>query len=153
MTIEFYTVSDDPRVIQKTLGSAVYSPTVNLLASCSVKNPEFVLSYDSRLITANYFKIVEWDRYYFMGEPVLSPGGRCIVTGKEDVLMSNASEILGLHAYCTRCESKFERYAVDNSVLSLVKSNVQTIPFSLSPFADSVGAYQYLLTVKGGKHT
>lgn len=151
MTINFYQITDDYRVVEKTLGDIVYTPSsVNLLDSCSVKNPSLVLSYNSALVTANYFKIVDWDRYYFMGEPVVSPGGRCIVTGREDVLMSNAEDILKLDAYCSRCESKFERYAVDSAVMSLVTTNVTTIPSDSGVFSADGTARQYILTVKGG---
>lgn len=154
MRIEFYNVADDPRVIQKNLGTLIYAcPNVNILGSCSIKDPVFVLSYDSNLIAANYFKVVEWNRYYFMGEPVFSPGGRCSISGHEDVLMSNADAILSLHAYCSRCESRFERYAVDNSVLSLVTTNVTTIPSDLGVFSADGSVRQYLLTVKGGRYS
>lgn len=150
MTIEFYKVSDDPRTIEKTLGSKLYEVGVNLLGDCSVHNPSFVLHYSDNLIAANYFKVVEWNEYYFMGEPVLSPGGRCVVTGREDVLMTNKDKILALNAFCIRCESKFERYAIDSKVPSLVTSIVTNLQFSGHIFAANGSQRQYLLSVKGG---
>lgn len=151
MTVNFYNVTDDPRVLQKTLGSVIYHrDNVNILRSCNIKTPELILQYDSKLIGVNYMEIVEWDRYYFVNEPVLSPGGRCVITGVEDVLMSNANDILNLNAYCSRCESKFERYAVDESILSLVTPNITTIPFDQAPFSADGTQRQFLLTVKGG---
>lgn len=149
MNIDFYTITDDPRTIEKTLGSVVHSVGAHLLDSCSTHNPRLVLTYSPNLIHANYFRIPEWDAYYFMGDPVVSPGGRCVITGKEDVLMTYKNQILTLNAYCSRCESKFERYAVDPKVPSLVKDVVDTIKFSLEPFNDV--NCSYLLTVKGGK--
>lgn len=152
MTIDFYKISDDPRVLEKTLGTLLYTCNANILGTCSVHDPVLVLSYNSNLVTANYFHISDWGAYYFMGEPELSPGGRCIIRGTKDVLFSNKDEILNLHAYCSRCESKAEKYAVDSAPLSLVTSNVTNIPFSLHPFSAS-GQYarMYMLTVKGGK--
>lgn len=149
MTINFYNVTDDPRVIQKNVTSLVYSCNANILDNCSIKNPTLVLSYNSSLVSANYFHIPEWNRYYFMGEPVLSPGGRCIVTGKEDVLYTNANEILNLYAYCSRCESKAQNYAVDSAPLSLVTTNVTNLHFAQVFTANGTGL-QYVLTVKGG---
>lgn len=151
MTINFYKISDDPRVLEKTLGSKVYDCSANILGNCSVHDPILVLSYDTRLLTANYFEIVDWNSFYFMGEPNLSPGGRCVISGTKDVLFSNAQEILRLHAYCTRCENHFERYAVDSAPLSLVTTNVTNLQFSYHPFSTGVNSTQYLLTVKGGK--
>lgn len=151
LSLNFYNVTDDPRTLEKTLGSPVHSVGANLLDNCSVHDPRLVLRYSSELIGANYFEIVEWNTFYFMGDPVVSPGGRCLITGREDVLMTNKDKILALNAYCSRCESKFERYAVDSKVPSLVKNVVDTYRFSLSPFTSS--NFSYLLTVKGGKVT
>ena len=154
MTVQFYKISDDPRTLDKNITNTVGSPIgVNLLGNCSVHNPSLVLKYFSDLITANYFKIVEWDTYYFMGDPVVSPGGRCNIVGREDVLMTNKDKILNLNAFCVRCESKFERYAVDPKVPSLVTSIVTNLQFSGHVFNANGSARQYLLTVKGGNVT
>lgn len=150
MTINFYSVEDDPRTIEKTLVSTYPNVGVNLLGSCSVHDPQLVLSYDSRLLSSNYFEIVEWNSYYFMGDPILSPGGRCTITGHEDVLMTYKDKILALNAYCTRCESKFERYAIDSKVPSLVTTIVTNLQFSGHVFSANGSQRQFLLTVKGG---
>lgn len=150
MTINFYSVEDDPRTVEKTLISTYPNVGVNLLGSCSVHDPQLVLSYDSRLLSSNYFEIVEWNSYYFMGDPILSPGGRCTITGHEDVLMTYKDKILALNAYCTRCESKFERYAIDSKVPSLVTTIVTNLQFSAHYFNANGLARQFLLTVKGG---
>jgi hypothetical protein len=151
MTINFYTILDDPRVIEKTIGQKIYDCEANILSSCSIKNPVLILKYDERLISANYMEIVEWNRFYFMGEPILAPGGRCQISATEDVLYTNREAILNLNAYCIRCESRFEKYATDENVPSLITTNVTNIPFDKAPFATSLGDYQYLLTVKGGR--
>lgn len=150
MTINFYSVEDDPRTVEKTLASTYSAVGVNLLGSCSVHDPQLILTYDSRLLSSNYFEIVEWKAYYFMGDPVLSPGGRCTIIGHEDVLMTYKDKILTLNAYCSRCESKFERYAIDSKVPSLVTSIVTNLQFNGHIFNASGSARQYLLTVKGG---
>lgn len=151
MIVQFFKISDDPKTLEKTLGSVVHSVDANLWGSCSVHDPQLVLTYHSNLVSANYFAIPDWNAYYFMGDPVLSPGGRCIITGKEDVLMTHAQEILNLNAYCSRCESRFERYAIDSKVPSLITSIIETFDFNASPFLSSNWNYNYLLTVKGGK--
>ncbi len=154
MTINFYKIKDDPRVIEKTLPSTPYYTTdANILGSCNVKEPVLVLTFNSALVEVNYMEIGDWNRFYFMGEPVLSPGGKCIISAKEDVLYTNKDEILKLHAYCSRCENHFERYAIDNAVPSLVTTNVTNLHFSYHPFSAGVNYNQFLLTVKGGKIT
>ena len=85
-----------------------------------------------------------------MGDPVLSPGGRCTIIGHEDVLMTHKDKILALNAYCSRCESKFERYAIDSKVPSLVTSIVTNLQFSGHVFGANGSQRQFLLTVKGG---
>lgn len=149
LNLDFYKITDDPRTLEKNLGSVVHSVGANLLDNCSVHDPRLVLRYSPELVRANYFAIREWNTFYFMGDPVVSPGGRCVIAGREDVLMTNKDKILALNAYCSRCESKFERYAIDSKVPSLVKNVVDTYRFSLSPFLSS--NFNYLLTVKGGK--
>lgn len=149
MTINFYKVTDDPRVLEKTLNQ-VHSVSANLLDNCSVHDPRLVLKYDSRIVTANYFKIDEWNTYYFMNDPIVSPGGRCVISGHEDVLMTNKDKILKLNAYCSRCESKFERYAIDSKVPSLVTTIVTNLQFDQHIFNADGTKRQFLLTVKGG---
>lgn len=153
MTVNFYSTTDDPRTVEKTLQSTYSGVGVHLLGSCSVHDPQLVLSYDSRLLSSNYFEIVEWNTFYFMGDPVVSPGGRCNITGHEDVLMTYKDKILALNAYCSRCESKFERYAVDSKVPSLVTSIVTNLQFSGHVFGANGSQRQFLLTVKGGSLT
>lgn len=150
MTINFYSVEDDPRTVEKTLGSVVHTVEATLLGNCSTHDPNFVLTYSSNLIHANYFEVPEWNAFYFMGDPVLSPGGRCNIAGHEDVLMTYKDKILALNAYCTRCESRFERYAVDSKVPSLVTSIVTNLQFSGHVFSADGSQRQFLLTVKGG---
>lgn len=149
MTINFYKVTDDPRTLEKTLGSA-YTVSANLLDNCSVHDPRLVLKYDSRIVTANYFEIAEWNTYYFMNDPIVSPGGRCVISGHEDVLMTNKDKILKLNAYCSRCESKFEKYAIDSKVPSLVTTIVTNLQFDQHIFNADGTKRQFLLTVKGG---
>lgn len=148
LTIKFYKISDNPKKLTKALGDVIYTRDAEILSSCSIHDPSFVLLYHSALLEANYFKVEQWNAYYFMNEPTVSPGGRCIVSGVKDVLFSNRDQILALEAYCIRCESNKTRMLIDPSVPSLVTTNVTTLNLDKTPFN---GIMQYLLTVKGGK--
>lgn len=152
MTITFYTCSDDPRTISKsltTVGNPI--PDVHILGSCSIMNPSFLLKYSSDILAANYMHASDFGRYYFIEDVIVSPGGRCTVVGREDVLMSNATAILSLDAYSVRSESKVTKMMVDQSIPSLVTTNVTTVNFSEAPFSASNQGDRYILTVKGGK--
>lgn len=150
MKINFYQITDDPRTVEKNLREFIYPVEATLLGSCSVHDPQLVLSYNPLLLSSNYFEIVEWKTFYFMSDPVVTPGRRCTISGHEDVLMTHKEKILALNAYCSRCESKFERYAVDSKVPSLVTSIVTNLQFSGHVFAANGSQRQYLLSVKGG---
>lgn len=148
LTINFYKISDNPKKLTKTLGDVMYTSNVELLSACNIHDPSFVLLYHQALLDVNYFKVEQWNAYYFMNEPTVAPGGRCVISGVKDVLFSNKDQILALEAYCIRCESNKTRMLIDPSVPSLVTTNVTTLNLDKQPFN---GIMQYLLTVKGGK--
>lgn len=149
MNVNFFMVTDDTRVIEKNLGASTYSANVAVYNNCSIMNPTILLDYHSNLVNSNYFQIPSWNRFYWITEMQVMPGGRCVITGKEDVLMGNAQEILNLVGYRVRSENKKTKLAVDNAYPSLVTANVNTIPFSEAPFSAD-NTYQYVVTVKGG---
>ena len=80
LTIKFYKISDNHKKLTKALGDVIYTRDAEILSSCSIHDPSFVLLYHSALLEANYFKVEQWNAYYFMNEPTVSPGGRCIVS-------------------------------------------------------------------------
>ena len=66
-TLTFYKISDDPLVINKTLGTAVKTLTnVKIKDSTDILNPVFILRYDANIFTANYLHFDDFSRFYFI---------------------------------------------------------------------------------------
>lgn len=150
MQVNFYQISDNPKKIVKNLGDAIIKQ-VSPYNDCSVSNPALLLNYDSSIIANNnYFYIPEWDTYYFMNHDVRClSGGRMIVSGYEDVLMSNANEILGLDVYVIKSEDNRNKY-LNDSIPAEVLRTCNTIAFPNNPFDFNYNDYPYTLRVIGG---
>lgn len=149
MIIKVGTSIADDRVVDKT-NFITFRKDIpcEVFHECNIMNPVFLLEYDSSIVSDNYVKA--WDRYYYINNITLAPGGRMYLECTEDVLMSNKDDILNLNAYCSRCETSTERYVVDNKVPTKITNYRTHIPFSGSFIPDTDG-FCYLLTVKGGK--
>lgn len=151
MTIRFYNVKDDNRKINKTLGSELTTVDAKIYGQCSMHEPSLLLRYSESLVGANYFKIDEWNRYYFIEEITCQSGKRAIVSGSEDVLMSNADEILNLVANveASQIYSHTNKLLVDSNMPMQVDTVVTTKKFNKQPFEPNNG-YNFVLTVMGG---
>lgn len=149
MNVTFYMVTDDTRVIRKNLGQPMLNVNAAVYSTCSIMTPSLLLDYHSNIVNSNYFYIPTWNRYYWITEVQAMAGGRCTVSGTEDVLMGNADEIMNIVAYRVRSEKQKTKLAVDNAYPSLITTNVNTIHFDKSPFSAN-NTFQYVMTVKGG---
>lgn len=150
MQVNFYQVKDNPKKIIKSLGNPLIKQ-VSPYNDCSISNPSLLLNYDNSIIVNyNYFYIPEWDSYYFMNHDIKAiSGGRMILSGYEDVLMSNANEILNLDCYVYRGESNRNKYIAD-SIPAQVQRTCNTIAFPNNPFDFNYKDYPYTLRVIGG---
>lgn len=149
MIIKVGTSIADDRVVDKTKFITFRKDILcEVFHECNVMNPVFLLEYDSSIVGDNYVKA--WDRYYYINNITLAPGGRMYLECTEDVLMSNKDDILKLTAYCVKSETHQARYIIDSDVPTEVKSYVHTIPFSETLFNADGTERQYVLTVKGG---
>lgn len=155
MTVNFYRISDDFRVLNKTLGTPVKSLNLAFLDTVSLSNPSLTLSYDSDIANCNYMRFVEVDRYYFFPQPSLAPGGRMFITGTDDVLMNNKDQILDLDVYVVRSESNGNSLMLDGKRPVQANRHCITAKFSASPFSgdDDLTGIKYVLTVVGGANT
>lgn len=149
MDVRFYSITDNNNVINKSIGSPTVSISANVYNDCSVLAPTIIVDYKPAIVTSNYFEIPLWNRFYYITNDIVISGGRCIITGKVDVLKSNESQILEMDAYRVRSEKAKTNMAVDTSYPSLITANVTTKNFKGSPFG--ANSNNYVLTVKGGK--
>lgn len=158
ITAKFYKIDDDPRVINKTLGTAT-DKSITIKGTDSVLNPTIVLKYDATLATYNYVYLpAPYDRYYFLAPPVLAPGKRMTFNCSVDPLMSHKDAIEGLDVVVTRLERgkyadddnrKNSDYISDNNAVGLVQPNVHTIEAAATPFNTSA-TWSYVMSVVGG---
>ena len=149
MTVTFYSISDDARVLNKTLGLPIKSlTTVEIWGECSIMDPVLRVVYDSSLLGANYCYISDWGRYYYIEGYDLSEGREMYIRMHEDVLMSNATAIGELNCTVVRTakNGKANLYLDDGKFKVLNYPRIQTkkFPNSLSK------TLSYVLTVAGG---
>lgn len=162
VTADFYKIKADSRCLQKDLGSVLASKSITIKDSCSILSPVIVLRYDSTVASCNYVYLgAPFDRYYFMGSPVLSPGKRMAIPCSVDPLMSHQAAILAMKLNVYRQErdknSSADDYIGDAQMPTIIApevftkritTNVGDITFD--DYSSYVGTRQYVMTVVGG---
>ena len=131
MSVQFYKIDDDPRVLDKNLGTAILSlPNVKFKDNVDILNPTLEISYYAILLTANYMFIGDFGRYYYITDITTNNLG-LIITGKVDVLKTYSSDIYALKAIIARQEdnSKCNAYLRDEKWATLEKQQVITANF------------------------
>lgn len=101
MNVIFYSTTDDPRKLQKSL-IEITAKECQVYESCTITNPALILRYDTALINANIFYIPDWNRYYRVSEINFESGEIMVISGDIDYLQTYASDILNLKCTCIR---------------------------------------------------
>lgn len=170
MKLEFYSVSDDPRKAQKTLGNVVH--TVNNAAiyrECSLLTPEFLVEYSPSVVACNYLYAgvtigeTTYGSYYFIKDRIVMPGGRMVVICEEDVLSTWWHKLKDCTANVIRQESEAHfsstspspsRFISDPYMVGKVNTNFNHVPFpnstTMFKIPNEGNEYSYVLTVLGG---
>lgn len=105
MTVTFYNITDDPRVLDKHLGTALLTlNNVKLKGEVDEYSPTLELANNVNLENANYFYIQEWGKYYYKVPNTTNNIGY-IVQGEEDVRMTWKSQIRNCGGIISRCEA------------------------------------------------
>lgn len=133
MTINFYKIYDDKKVVSKKTDSTTLVKTVtgSFKEDCDVMSPVIEVTYDADLMTANYIYISELQRYYYISPPVLS-AQRLIFTGEVDVLKTYDTDIKKLPCVIARQqdpEYHSNRYLNDPTFRALQPKRVLTFNF------------------------
>lgn len=154
LTLNFFNNKSDRNVMSKTLETtgmtALQGLTANILEPYSIERPRLILDYTSQIGRANYFQVVESGRYYFMdSEPELLSGGRMIITGYVDVLMSYHDELLKEKVIIKRIEDGFLKnsYLPDPMLPMRADTEPDAVPFPSAAFTNS---RQFILITSGG---
>ena len=137
MTLKFYNISDDPRTLTKGLrdtgadANLIKTVTAKLKGDSSVGEPVFEIKYDGDLLSANYFYVVDWSRYYFIPKPSTLSMQRMFVQGRCDVLMTYRTQIKELVCVIERQEDRdrCDMYLPDKAFRQESRHIVQCISF------------------------
>ena len=139
MTLNLYTISDEPNKINKTLGSAT-SLTGTLREPTEVENPVIQIEGVSN-IGSNYAYISEFGRYYFITDKRMDSDKLMTLTLKVDVLMTYKSAILTTPMIIERSEQNGNNYLNDN------QRPIFNTPMTLTKkFPKSFDSFHFYLT-------
>jgi len=151
-TVTFYKTSDDPKEMNKTITPIGNAVNYNLTRPCSVLSPVFTASYNSDFAGANYCQIGSpFNRYYFITDINLIPGGKMEVICKVDPLMSWRDGIKKSKGTIVRAEHPLHGTQLYDSKYPLtpkMQLDVRTFSGTVFEVQDGVGA-PYLLSVMG----
>ena len=155
ITIRIGVCTEDPRKVDKRQNFEASVPaqiSVEVKENCSIMHPQLILTSSLvQLSRYNYLHIPEWGRYYWIDDLIAMPGSRIEIRCKEDVLTSNADDILGLTAYAARSESRQSKMLYNSDYHLQQDRQCQTIAFNRTPFIANYATDRvYLLTVLGG---
>lgn len=155
MTISFYTTSDSPKKVNKTLSLIGSSVALAPTSQVSVLNPVLIVDNVSGFINANYAYIDDFNRYYWI-TTAMDTSGRLIVSGKVDYLMSWAAGIMSCPATIVRSETAGITYCVDTKLpVDPNNYSIEGIPYDVDitetySITDNPNLYILVLNKGGG---
>lgn len=127
VVIKLYSITDDERVVSKTLGTAKEYDCV-LKNETEILAPEINIQTTDNLSDYNYAYIERYGRYYYV-KPSTTPNGFWRMTGRVDVLMSHRTELLALTGTLKRSETIYNGYLNDSEYKALAYRKVVTKQF------------------------
>lgn len=153
MTINLYTTTDDRRVLSKTLTSISTVENVNLLDSCTIITPTFILS-NVEWAAANYLYCADFGRYYFIDNIEYVNGNLIRLICSVDVLMTYKNDILSTRAIISRGGNNYNVLLSDNSIIQQANAVTVNKMFSGGELLPAISAtnYSFLLTCYGGEN-
>lgn len=126
VTINFYNMSDDNLVVNKTLTS-IASYDCEITDECDISSPRFVITKNDTLLPANYAYISKYNRYYFVNINILN-GNEMEFNLSVDRLMSfvnpNKANLTG---YVERNEQRFNTNIVDEQGIFTNDRDIKTV--------------------------
>ena len=128
-TVKFYTVSDDARVVSKTLGTPTEYTNVVIKETTNVLAPTIRVARSSNMSGYNYCYIERYGRYYFITAIETTPDGMWVISCRCDVLMSYKSQIKALTGTLERSEKNFNGYLNDSQYKAYAYRKIVTKQF------------------------
>lgn len=133
MTVKFYSVTDDPKKITKTLGTVKKTVSnIKPFDPVAIHDPVLVLNYDSTYYGVNYASVEDGSKtwYYFVDEPVVDTAQRTSLQLNLDLLMTNKDEILNLDVIIQRSSTNYNSYMYDSKQQGQVNKLIEQLFFN-----------------------
>ena len=151
LTVTLYNVTDNPKKVNKTLGSAVLTLSNNVQPTdpCDILNPSFIITYPSNIGTFNYCTVSSpFNRNYFVTDIAVLTGGRMRISCNVDVLTTYAGSIKECVGTFTRSEDPRDYHIHDNKFP--LTGDMKSKSTLFSTIFTATEDRNYLLTVVGG---
>lgn len=119
MTVSLYSVSINPIVVNKELGTGT-DKTCTIKDNLDVLNPVIELDFDASILSKNYMYIADLGRYYFITN-IEIVNHTIIIAGHVDVLKTYGSQIKA--GNCTATRSNFSNKNIPESLALKIPQN------------------------------
>lgn len=153
MTLIFYTTTDPPNKINKTLVTVATVTNVMLKDNVSILSPVFIMNYNAALLSANFVYCETFGRYYFIEDITAISGGRLSIACKVDTLYTYRVSIGNVPAIATRSETAGHTEITDNKLPIAKNKEVKLYEFTGGDFNIDTAAntdYNFVLNIMGG---
>lgn len=151
LTIQLGEFSGDSRQLNKNIQNVI-TRNCDIYGDNTLLSPVFLLDYDDSLLNKNYAYVPEWNKYYYIVQPLtMSSGMRCLVYCQEDVRMTFQNGILNLECYVVRNQYRCNTLMVDEYYPAEIMSTLCTLKFNASPFVISNSDRNIVMCVYGGQ--
>lgn len=142
MTINLYTISDDPDHLTKHLSAADVRQGAVRDDHMSIDHP--VITVTGSVTGSNYAYIADFGRYYYITDRDIKRTGLTTLTLQSDPLMSFRDQILNCPAVLSRSDGIENSYLPDSQLPTLSYQQESVLTFSAMQYFA-----QYILVVVG----
>lgn len=133
MEVTFYTINDDSRKLNKTLGTGEVKNLVDIDGTIDLINPSFKIKkgdLSKSPLKYNYCYIGSpYNRYYYMNAKQPTIGHIFNCECKVDVLMSHKNELQNTRGILERSTSNYNTYISDSSYTVENRIRTQIVDF------------------------
>lgn len=159
ITFNFGIISDDPRKLYKNVSwlhttgsSTAYNITCYPTDNCDYLNPTVLVAYDVTYLSQNYAK--QGDRYYFINNITLVPGGKMLISMSIDVLMTYRADIRNCKGMITRCTWSGRTMIPDDQFpIDTNKREIRDCVFKQNPRVFNATQGSIIIQTVGGDRT
>ena len=151
MTIELYKNLSEPNIVNKNI-TLLATASGALRDGTSILSPTIRLEYDSTVQAINYVYIVEFERFYFVGDIASVRSGLWDLACHVDVLSTYKNQLYNLSAVIARQEKSYNLYLEDDRLLTTCRRRYSTIAFPnrVTPARGNSDSPSFILTCAGG---